>query len=160
MFRVDVDAPSQKPTRVPLNIKALNFNRFKVLKPSSSATPSCSLLVTCEHVYLDLYSEVWRRLTAALIPTVPKSCLDTCIQAQRPIRNTHTFTTMAGRGGGGNRGKVLLPPINFIFRLLQQQIPCSIWLYEQLSLRIEGKIRVSRRISIRVRRGLFMLTVR
>ena len=48
---------------------------------------------------------------------------------------------MAGRGGG-NRGKVLLPPINFIFRLLQQQIPCSIWLYEQLSMRIEGKIRV------------------
>jgi small nuclear ribonucleoprotein E len=48
---------------------------------------------------------------------------------------------MSGRQGG-NRGKVLLPPINFIFRLLQQQIPCSIWLYEQLNTRIEGKIRV------------------
>ncbi|KAF2672582.1 Sm-like ribonucleoprotein [Microthyrium microscopicum] len=48
---------------------------------------------------------------------------------------------MAHRHGGGQRGKVLLPPINFIFRILQQQIPCSIWLYEQLNMRIEGKIR-------------------
>ncbi|KAF1813336.1 putative small nuclear ribonucleo protein SmE [Eremomyces bilateralis CBS 781.70] len=46
---------------------------------------------------------------------------------------------MSGRGGG--RGKVLLPPINFIFRLLQQQSPVSIWLFEQLQIRIEGKIR-------------------
>jgi len=48
---------------------------------------------------------------------------------------------MTGRGGGGQRGKVLLPPINFIFRLLQQRSPVSIWLYEQLGIRIEGKIR-------------------
>jgi hypothetical protein len=54
---------------------------------------------------------------------------------------TTTHPDMSGRQGG-NRGKVLLPPINFIFRLLQQQIPCSIWLYEQLNTRIEGKIRV------------------
>ncbi|MCJ1440288.1 MAG: mRNA splicing protein sme1 [Stictis urceolatum] len=47
---------------------------------------------------------------------------------------------MAGRGGG-NRGKVLLPPINFIFKLLQQHTTVSIWLYEQLAIRIEGKIR-------------------
>ncbi|SLM40797.1 small nuclear ribonucleoprotein e [Lasallia pustulata] len=46
---------------------------------------------------------------------------------------------MTGRGGG--RGKVLLPPINFIFRLLQQHSTVSIWLYEQLAIRIEGKIR-------------------
>ncbi|APA05515.1 hypothetical protein EAF04_003491 [Stromatinia cepivora] len=44
------------------------------------------------------------------------------------------------RGGGGGR-KVLLPPINFIFKLLQQHTPVSIWLYEQLGIRIEGKIR-------------------
>ena len=50
---------------------------------------------------------------------------------------------MAGRGGGG-RGKVLVPPINFIFKLLQQRSTVSIWLYEQLGIRIEGKIRVSR----------------
>ena len=47
---------------------------------------------------------------------------------------------MTGRGGG--RGKVLLPPINFIFKLLQQRTTVSIWLYEQLAIRIEGKIRV------------------
>ena len=49
---------------------------------------------------------------------------------------------MTGRGGG--RGKVLLPPINFIFKLLQQHSTVSIWLYEQLGIRIEGKIRVGR----------------
>ena len=47
---------------------------------------------------------------------------------------------MSGRQGG--RGKVLLPPINFIFKLLQQHSTVSIWLYEQLAIRIEGKIRV------------------
>lgn len=51
---------------------------------------------------------------------------------------------MTGRGGGGGRGKVLLPPINFIFKLLQQHSTVSIWLYEQLAIRIEGKIRVSK----------------
>ncbi|WYZ46440.1 hypothetical protein EsH8_IX_000665 [Colletotrichum jinshuiense] len=47
---------------------------------------------------------------------------------------------MTGRGGGGGR-RVLLPPINFIFKLLQQHTVVQIWLYEQLSIRIEGKIR-------------------
>ncbi|KAI9840360.1 MAG: mRNA splicing protein sme1 [Sclerophora amabilis] len=47
---------------------------------------------------------------------------------------------MAGRGGGGNR-RVLLPPINFIFKLLQQHSTVQIWLFEQLAIRIEGKIR-------------------
>ncbi|KAJ4133858.1 hypothetical protein NW768_005447 [Fusarium equiseti] len=86
---------------------------------------------------------------------------------------------MTGRGGGGGR-RVLVPPINFIFKLLQSVsftvlwayrrspnrltadgsrkhhiIPnpallvpevelhatVSVWLYEQLSIRIEGKIR-------------------
>ncbi|KAK5107771.1 hypothetical protein LTR62_000695 [Meristemomyces frigidus] len=45
------------------------------------------------------------------------------------------------RGGGGGGRKVLLPPINFIFKLLQQQQTVQIWLYEQLGIRIEGKIR-------------------
>lgn len=48
---------------------------------------------------------------------------------------------MAGRGGG-NRNKVLLPPINFIFKLLQTRATVQIWLFEQVGLRIEGKIRV------------------
>ncbi|ELQ37560.1 sm snRNP core protein Sme1 [Pyricularia oryzae] len=47
---------------------------------------------------------------------------------------------MTGRGGGGGR-KILLPPINCIFKLLQSHATVSIWLYEQLGIRIEGKIR-------------------
>lgn len=46
-----------------------------------------------------------------------------------------------GGGGGGGR-KTLLAPIHFIFKLLQQKSIVSIWLYEQLAIRIEGKIRV------------------
>ncbi|KAH6893391.1 small nuclear ribonucleoprotein E [Thelonectria olida] len=46
---------------------------------------------------------------------------------------------MTGRGGGGRR--VLLPPINYIFKMLQSRETVSVWLYEQLSIRIEGKIR-------------------
>jgi len=49
---------------------------------------------------------------------------------------------MTGRGGGGGGRKVLLPPINFIFKLLQQRSTVQIWLYEQLGIRIEGKLRV------------------
>lgn len=48
---------------------------------------------------------------------------------------------MAGRGGGAAR-KTLLAPIHFIFKLLQQRATVSVWLYEQLAFRIEGKIRV------------------
>ncbi|KAF8416170.1 small nuclear ribonucleoprotein E [Tirmania nivea] len=48
---------------------------------------------------------------------------------------------MSGRAGGGGGRKVLLPPINFIFKLLQQHSTVQIWLYEQLQIRIEGKIR-------------------
>ncbi|KAA8901777.1 small nuclear ribonucleo protein E [Sphaerosporella brunnea] len=49
---------------------------------------------------------------------------------------------MSGRpGGGGGSRRVLLPPINFIFKLLQTHATVQIWLYEQLSMRIEGKIR-------------------
>ncbi|KAL9075629.1 MAG: hypothetical protein Q9157_003937 [Trypethelium eluteriae] len=47
---------------------------------------------------------------------------------------------MTGRGGGGGR-RVLLPPINFIFKLLQSHANVKIWLYEQLGIRIEGKMR-------------------
>ncbi|PNY27531.1 Uncharacterized protein TCAP_02549 [Tolypocladium capitatum] len=47
---------------------------------------------------------------------------------------------MSGRPGGGNR-RVLLPPINMIFKLLQSNATVSVWLYEQLNIRIEGKIR-------------------
>ena len=53
---------------------------------------------------------------------------------------------MTGRGGGGR--KVLLPPINFIFKLLQSHATVKIWLYEQLAVRIEGKIRVRKRAAV------------
>merc|ERR1711939_612844 len=56
-----------------------------------------------------------------------------------PIQTTNK--TMSGRAGGGGGRKVLLPPINFIFKLLQQHSTVQIWLYEQLGIRIEGKIR-------------------
>jgi small nuclear ribonucleoprotein E len=49
---------------------------------------------------------------------------------------------MTGRGGGGGGRKTLLAPIHFIFKLLQQRSLVSIWLYEQMAIRIEGKIRV------------------
>ena len=49
---------------------------------------------------------------------------------------------MSGRGG--QRKSVLLPPINCIFRLLQQRSTVVIWLYEQLGMRIEGIIQVNR----------------
>jgi hypothetical protein len=60
------------------------------------------------------------------------------------FRVTHTIKM--NRGGAGGR-KVLLPPINFIFKLLQQHSTVQIWLYEQLAIRIEGRIRVSNYIS-------------
>ncbi|KAF2732979.1 LSM domain-containing protein [Polyplosphaeria fusca] len=47
---------------------------------------------------------------------------------------------MTGRGGRGGQ-KVLLPPINYIFKLLQQRATVLIWLYENLNIRIEGKLR-------------------
>ncbi|KAM5482883.1 hypothetical protein McanCB56680_003398 [Microsporum canis] len=47
---------------------------------------------------------------------------------------------MTGRGQRGG-AKTLLAPIHFIFKLLQQRATVSIWLYEQLAVRIEGKIR-------------------
>ncbi|KAK6202586.1 uncharacterized protein RJT21DRAFT_20660 [Scheffersomyces amazonensis] len=37
--------------------------------------------------------------------------------------------------------KSVLPPINLIFKYLQQQSPVTIWLYEQTQSRIQGKIR-------------------
>lgn len=37
--------------------------------------------------------------------------------------------------------KSMLPPINLIFKYLQQQSTVTIWLYEQTQLRIQGKVR-------------------
>lgn len=40
--------------------------------------------------------------------------------------------------------KVLLQPISVIFRYLQNKATVLIWLYEQASIRIEGKIIVKK----------------
>lgn len=42
---------------------------------------------------------------------------------------------------GKTSKKTMIPPINLIFKYLQQQSPVTIWLYEQTQLRIQGKIR-------------------
>lgn len=77
----------------------------------------------------------------------------------RPGREPYfvTIPSMSGHGrGGGGKGKVLVPPINFIFKLLQQRSTVSVWLYEQLAIRIEGKIRVRGHCS--KSKGSFVLT--
>jgi small nuclear ribonucleoprotein E len=65
------------------------------------------------------------------------------LATSQPSNEARTYfqaIKMTGRGGGGGR-RVLLPPINFLFRLLQQRTTVQIWLYEQLSIRIIGTIR-------------------
>ncbi|KAK9450138.1 uncharacterized protein V1518DRAFT_413083 [Limtongia smithiae] len=42
---------------------------------------------------------------------------------------------------GRRQQRLTIPPINFIFKLLQQQSVVQIWLFEQTDSRIEGKIR-------------------
>jgi hypothetical protein len=51
-------------------------------------------------------------------------------------------STNAPRGYDTDARAVLLPPINFIFKLLQSRATISVWLYENLGMRIEGKLRV------------------
>lgn len=45
-----------------------------------------------------------------------------------------------GHGGGQKVQKVLVQPINLIFRYLQNKSRIQIWLYENVNLRIEGCI--------------------
>lgn len=54
----------------------------------------------------------------------------------------HTARAHAPPDGHTDDAAVLLPPINFIFKLLQSRATISVWLYENLGLRIEGKLRV------------------
>jgi hypothetical protein len=58
---------------------------------------------------------------------------------EEKVRNYHTRTP---RRRDTNDCAVLLPPINFIFKLLQSRATISVWLYENLGMRIEGKLRV------------------
>ena len=45
----------------------------------------------------------------------------------------------------GRQQKVMLQPINVIFRHLQQQTRVSLWLYDNVEYRLEGKIIVRRK---------------
>jgi hypothetical protein len=48
---------------------------------------------------------------------------------------------MGGRGGGGGKvQKVMVQPINLIFRYLQNKSRIQVWLYENVNNRIEGFI--------------------
>lgn len=47
---------------------------------------------------------------------------------------------MAYKGQGGKVQKVMVQPINLIFRYLQNRSKIQVWLYEQTNLRIEGCI--------------------
>ncbi len=49
---------------------------------------------------------------------------------------------MAGRGGyqGGKVQKVMVQPINLIFRYLQNKSRIQVWLYDNINHRIEGFI--------------------
>ncbi|GMT19501.1 hypothetical protein PFISCL1PPCAC_10798, partial [Pristionchus fissidentatus] len=49
-----------------------------------------------------------------------------------------SHSTMAGRGG--KMQKVMVQPINLIFRYLQNRTRIQIWLYENTTNRIEGYI--------------------
>ena len=46
---------------------------------------------------------------------------------------------MGGRGGGKVQ-KVMVQPINLIFRYLQNKSRIQIWLYENVNTRIDGQI--------------------
>lgn len=56
------------------------------------------------------------------------------------FNNTSTYTIIMSSQRTGSK-KSILPPINLIFKYLQQQALVSIWLYEQTHMRIEGRIR-------------------
>ncbi|XP_075706813.1 small nuclear ribonucleoprotein E [Rhinoderma darwinii] len=47
---------------------------------------------------------------------------------------------MAYRGQGPKVQKVMVQPINLIFRYLQNRSRIQVWLYEQVNMRIEGCI--------------------
>ncbi|KAK2116720.1 RNA-binding protein 27 [Saguinus oedipus] len=47
---------------------------------------------------------------------------------------------MAYRGQGQKVQKVMVQPINLIFRYLQNRLQIQVWLYEQVNMRIEGCI--------------------
>jgi hypothetical protein len=75
------------------------------------------------------------KTTLLLASAHPPICVQTLIAASRSVH--HSIANMSGRS------KVSVQPINIIFRHLQQQTRVSLWLYDNVDFRIEGKIIVS-----------------
>jgi hypothetical protein len=107
--------------------------------PTASLYPIARDLSTLEKLRSYYHREFRLLQLLNICPTSPKYPRPFSL----PPPDTRTSQlTMTGRGGGGGGRKTLLAPIHFIFKLLQQRSLVSIWLYEQMAIRIEGKIRV------------------
>lgn len=78
---------------------------------------------------------------ARLQPITPGSCQAelTCDCLDVNAIKTNV-STMAYRGQGQKVQKVMVQPINLIFRYLQNRSRIQVWLYEQVNMRIEGCI--------------------
>uniref|UniRef100_A0A6G1S096 Small nuclear ribonucleoprotein E n=1 Tax=Hypotaenidia okinawae TaxID=2861861 RepID=A0A6G1S096_9GRUI len=59
---------------------------------------------------------------------------------ERVSREAGAAGAMAYRGQGQKVQKVMVQPINLIFRYLQNRSRIQVWLYEQVNMRIEGCI--------------------
>ncbi len=114
------------------------------VRPDARPFPAIPLHLKSARIQAEHFTITILELSAALLTTREDTLFYFRILRISRFRRQpeSTMTGRGGGGGGGGRGKVLLPPINFIFKLLQQRSTVSIWLFEQLAIRIEGKIRV------------------
>lgn len=62
-----------------------------------------------------------------------------CLFRRRPLAENKNQNTMSFKGNPKVQ-KVMVQPINLIFRYLQNRSRVQVWLYENISLRIEGHI--------------------
>jgi len=122
----------------------LSLQNFKTSTPAST-------LKECPPKLETLHSPL-THVGVSNISTTRKRALTDLKQIRLRTRFSSPCATRANQlayamsGRGGQRKSVLLPPINCIFRLLQQRSTVVIWLYEQLGMRIEGIIQVNRPI--------------
>lgn len=71
---------------------------------------------------------------------------DRSLQLARPTKQlTLSCKALSSytRDMSGRQQRVMIQPINVIFRHLQQQTRVSLWLYDNVEYRLEGKIIVS-----------------
>jgi hypothetical protein len=157
-------ARSARAELLPFSLNsACEYLNLRLPPPRKSSTPAQTSFLELETYYGIFSRYQFRQLFYASVffktSELEAPCATPHFRKYKPQISHNTVAIMAHhQRHGGNRGKVLLPPINFIFRCLQQQTPCSIWLYEQLSMRIEGKIRVRFTPLIDHSHGHFRLT--